>query len=332
VTEQAAARAEGPLVQQQDPRVRWRTAGHRPILPIVRAAILILLALVAITTPGFLSEPSMLSLLTTVSFIGCVAVGMTLITISGNIISFSLGAVVGATAMIFVLAVNWGGLAFGILAALAFGATANAAQGLIIGLVRANPIIVSIASLSLIYGTAEAFAEHGTIYAQAGASYGIIKGKVGGLPIEFVVFLAATAIGQFILSFTVFGRNLFMIGSSFGAAEALGIRTWRSITGAYLWAGLFTALAGIMLAVRYDAASMAYGMGYDYDAIAAVLVGGTVIKGGEGSITRTLVGAMIIAILQIVLLLYGFRQEWQYLLAGLIVLVVIVVQARGGRD
>ena len=95
--------------------------------------MLVALLAVALSTPGFLSQPSMLSPLTTVSFIGCVAIGMTLITISGNIMSFSLGALTGATAMIFVLAVNWGGFACGLVAALAFAGLANALQGFLIG-------------------------------------------------------------------------------------------------------------------------------------------------------------------------------------------------------
>ena len=309
-----------------------RAGEPRNYVGIVRAIVLVILAAVALTTPGFLSQPSILSLLTTVSFIGCVAVGMTLITISGNIMSFALGALVGATAMIFVLAVNWGGFAFGLTAALAFAGLTNALQGFLIGWLRANPIIVSIAALALIYGVAEAFAAHGTIYAAAGTSYGGFKGRIAGIPVEFVVFLCVAALGQFILSLTAFGRNLFLIGSSFRAAEAVGVRTWRAITGAYLWAGLFTAPAGIMLAIRYDAASMNYGMGYEYDAIAAVLVGGTIIKGGEGSVLRTLAGALIIGVIQVVLVLQGLRTEWQYLIAGLVVLGVIALQTSGTRD
>ena len=309
-----------------------RAGEPRNYVGIVRAIVLVVLAAVALTTPGFLSQPSILSLLTTVSFIGCVAVGMTLITISGNIMSFALGALVGATAMIFVLAVNWGGFAFGLIAALAFAGLSNALQGFLIGWLRANPIIVSIAALALIYGVAEAFAAHGTIYAAAGTSYGGFKGRIAGIPVEFAVFLCVAALGQLILSLTTFGRNLFLIGSSFRAAEAVGVRTWRAITGAYLWAGLFTAPAGIMLAIRYDAASMNYGMGYEYDAIAAVLVGGTIIKGGEGSVLRTLAGALIIGVIQVVLVLQGLRTEWQYLIAGLVVLGVIALQTSGTRD
>jgi len=303
---------------------------HRLLLA-VRATVVLLLVAGCLLTPGFLSAPNILSLLTTVSFIGCVAAGMTLITISGNIMSFCLGATAGAAAMVFIVALNWGGIGVGLVASLAVAALVSAAQGFAVGWVRANPIIVSIATLALIYGVAEIFASHSAVYPRPGSGYEIFKGKLAGVPIEFVVFLCVTAAGQFILSFTRFGRNLYMIGSSFPAAEAAGVKTWRTVTGAYLWAGIFTGLSGIMLAIRYDGANMAYGTGYDYDAVAAVLVGGTLIKGGQGSVLRTLAGAMIIAIVQALLLLLGFRQEWQYLFTGLIVLAVIILHTTGER-
>jgi len=304
---------------------------RRQLLIAVRVAVVALLVGACLLTPGFLSAANMLSLLTTVSFIGCVAVGMTLITISGNIMSFCLGATAGASAMVFIVALNWGGVGIGLVAALSLAALLNAAQGFAVGWVRANPIIVSIATLALIYGVAEIFASHSAVYPRPGTGYAIFKGKLGGVPVEFVVFLCVVAVGQFILSFTRFGRNLYMIGSSFRAAEATGVKTWRSITGAYLWAGLFTGLAGIMLAIRYDGANMEYGTGYDYDAVAAVLVGGTLIKGGQGSVLRTLAGVMVIAIVQAMLLLQGFRTEWQYLITGLIVLAVIILHTSGER-
>jgi ribose/xylose/arabinose/galactoside ABC-type transport system permease subunit len=217
----------------------------------------------------------------------------------------------------------------GLLTGIAFGAVLTGLQGFVIGWVRANPIIVSIAVLALIYGVTQAFAEKGTIYADPGPVPALFKGKIAGMPIEFITFLISAGIAQFILSATQFGRNLFMVGSSFRAAEAVGVSTWRTITGAYLWAGIFTSLAGIMLAIRYESANMDYGIGYDYDAIAAVLVGGTAIGGGQGSALRTLAGAMVIASVQVMLLLQGLRQEWQYLAAGLIVLAVIILQSRG---
>jgi ribose/xylose/arabinose/galactoside ABC-type transport system permease subunit len=307
----------------------WSSLTRARLFSAAQAVGLVALLVVILSTPGFLAGPSILSLLTTVSFIGCVAIGMTLITISGNIMSFALGATVGVTAMVFILAVNAFGFGLGLLCGLACGAAITALQGFAVGWVRANPIIVSIAALALIYGVTQAFAEKGTIYADPGTVPAFMKGKIAGVPIEFLVFLVSAAVAQFILSATRFGRNLFMIGSSFRAAEAIGVRTWRTVTGAYLWAGLFTSLAGIMLAIRYDSANMDYGVGYDYDAIAAVLVGGTAIGGGQGSALRTLAGALVIAAVQVMLLLKGLRQEWQYLAAGLIVLAVIILQSRG---
>ena len=294
-------------------------------------AAVAILAVVAFTSPGFTAAPSVLALLTTISFIGCVAVGMTLITISGNIMSFCLGATTAATAVLFVGVLNRGGLGPAIIAALACGALVTAAQGFVIGWVRSNPIIVSIAMFALIHGVAQSITQGQTIYAATGAGHELLKGKLAGIPVEFLLFLCVLAIGQFILSFTTFGRNLYMVGSSLRAAEAAGVRTWRTVTGTYLWAGLFTAVSGIMLAVRYSLANMEYGLNYDYDAIAAVLVGGTTIQGGQGSVLRTLVGVLIIGVVQIVLLLHGLRQEWQILITGLIVLGVIMLHTTGDR-
>jgi ribose/xylose/arabinose/galactoside ABC-type transport system permease subunit len=306
-----------------------RRLGRAQVFSAAQAAGLVVLGGVVVTTPGFLAGPSILSLLTTVSFIGCVAIGMTLITISGNIMSFALGATVGVTAMVCILAINWLGFGPGLLVGFAFGSLITGLQGFAVGWVRANPIIVSIAALALIYGATQAFAERGAVYAIPGIVPAILKGKVAGMPIEFIAFLASTAVAQLILYATRFGRNLVMVGASFRAAEAVGVHTWRTVTGAYLWAGLFTSLAGIMLAIRYESANMDYGVGYEYDAIAAVLVGGTAIGGGQGSAVRTLAGAMVIAAVQVMLLLKGLRQEWQYLVAGIIVLAVIILQSRG---
>ncbi len=297
----------------------------------IRALAVAALAAIALTTPGFVSVPSFVSLLTTISFIGCVAVGMTLITISGNIMSFSLGATVGASAMIFIFAANALGAYPAFALALAFGGLLSGAQGLLIGFARANPIIVSIASLSLIYGASEGLAETGSVYAAAGATRGMFSGALFGVPVEFLLLLGVTAITQALLSCTVFGREIFMAGSSYRATAAIGARIWRIVAGAYVWAGVLAALAGVMLALRYGSASMSYGAGYDYDAVAAVLVGGTPMKGGEGSALRTFCGALVIAVIQVALLLRGFRPEWQYFISGLVVLGVIMLQSRG-RD
>jgi ribose/xylose/arabinose/galactoside ABC-type transport system permease subunit len=308
-------------------RFAWIT-DHIDFVDGLRIAVFAALAIGAVLTPGFLSFPSLLSLLTTLSFVGCVAVGMTMITLSGHIMSFSLGATAAAAAVAFVYVLNAGGLAAGVAAALVTGASISAAQGIIIGSLRANPIIVSIASLALIYGILNLLTGNATLDVDSGSVLAPAWRRPFGIPIEAVAFLLCLAIGQFLLSFTIFGRRVFLIGSGMRSADVLGLRVWRSVTAVYAWAGMFAAMAGILLATRYNQANMEYGIGYDYDAIAAVLVGGVAIKGGVGSMWRTLAGVCLMATVQVVLLLHGFRQEWQYLIAGLIVLLVVVLQSR----
>jgi ribose/xylose/arabinose/galactoside ABC-type transport system permease subunit len=120
-----------------------------------------------------------------------------------------------------------------------------------------------------------------------------------------------------------------MVGSNLQAARAAGVSIWRTVAGSYVLAGLFAALAGILLSARYGSGDMELGVGYDYDAIAAVLVGGTAIHGGEGSVMRTLMGVAVVAVIQVVLLLHGFSQQMQYLMTGLIVLAVILLHGLG---
>jgi ribose/xylose/arabinose/galactoside ABC-type transport system permease subunit len=280
---------------------------------------------VAYLTPGFLSGPTFQSLLTTVSFVGCVAIGMTLITMSGNILSLSLGATVGASALVTIACVNQVGWAKGAAVALLFGGLLGMAQGMFIGGLRANPIVVSIASSVLIYAGAQPITGNGAFYANTRPPDALLNVHFLGVPFEFVVFVAVFATCQLLLSFTVFGRNIIMVGDSFRASRASGIPSAATIVGAYFAAGLFSSVAGVLLALRYGRASMEFGLGYDYSAIAAVLVGGTSVAGGRGSAVRTFVGMMVIGVVQVLLLLHGLRQEWQYLVTGIIVLGVIML-------
>ena len=123
-----------------------------------------------------------------------------------------------------------------------------------------------------------------------------------------------------------------MVGSNWRAALAAGLEPARVVLGAYVVAGLCTALAGILMAARYSSGDLEIGLGFDYSAISAVLVGGTAISGGEGSAIRSLIGAFIIAVCQVLLLLHGFSTQIQYLAIGLIVLFVIQQQTLADSD
>ena len=283
----------------------------------------------ALSTPGFLTPLSINALLTAISFVGCVAVGMTFITLTGNIMSLALGATVSASALAFLASLSFGIVPALLIAAL-FGTAITAAQGFLVGYFRANPILVSIAALSLLLGGA-AFATGGHRIYPAGAGIEFFKGRVAGVPINAAVFFATAIAGQFVMSWTRIGRLMTMVGSNPRAAIAAGIDITATITVAYAIAGACAAIGGVLLAARYGSGDMELGAGYDYSAIAAVLVGGTGISGGSGSAWRTLIGVIVIAVIEVVLLLRGFSEQLQYLITGLIVLSVIMLHTLGER-
>jgi ribose/xylose/arabinose/galactoside ABC-type transport system permease subunit len=277
-------------------------------------------------TPGFTATASLLSFVNTLALVGCVAVGMTFVTLSGNIMSFALGATMGTSAVVFA-ALSGYGAGVAVAMALAVALALNAAQGLVVGVFRANPIIVSIAALALIGGGVELVTENRIIYSAEG-SLAFLKGKLAGIPLSGIVFLACAAFAQALLRYTRFGQQVVMVGSNFRAATAAGVKTWRTVTAAYAWAGVFAGVAGILVAARYDAGHLEYGAGYDYSAIAGVLVGGTAIRGGSGSVVRTVLGIVVITATSVVVLLRGFETEHQQLLIGLIVLAAVLVQGK----
>lgn len=280
--------------------------------------------LFAVTTPGFFSMTSIRSLLTTVSFIGCVAVGMTFITLSGNIMSFSIGAAMSATTIVFMMSLSLG-LIPALLLAFVFSAVISGAQGWVIGYFRANPLIISMAAYAFIIGGATYVTGGRGVYPTSDVTE-ILKENLGPIPGPLAAFLATVIAGQAILSFTRFGRSIYLVGANPRAAKAAGIEPWRTVMWAYVVAGLFTAISAVLIAARYRSGDMEHGIGYEYRAISAVLVGGTAIQGGEGSVIRTLAGTFFIALMQGLLILRGFGIEMQYLLIGLIVLAVIMLQ------
>ena len=253
---------------------RWRlplphSTGGRLLVAIRLAAVLALVAAAA-TTPGFFTTVSLFSLLNTMSFIGCVAVGMTFITLSGNIMSFALSVTLSTSGIIFIAALPLG-LAGAMMTALAFGAAITGIQGAVIGYFRANPIIVSMAALALITGGATLITQGHGVYPQDNAA-APLQGRVFGVPMPLFAFIVTVVAAQIVLSFTRFGRQLYMVGSNWRAALAAGLAPARVVLGAYVAAGLCTALAGILMAGRYSSGDLELGIGYDYHAISAVLV------------------------------------------------------------
>ncbi|MFZ2068320.1 MAG: hypothetical protein WAV27_20295, partial [Xanthobacteraceae bacterium] len=225
--------------------LRRRLPRVRHVSLAIRLGAAAAIAIYALTTPGFLTALSFNALLTAISFVGCVAVGMTFITLTGNIMSLALGATVSASALMFLACLSLGILpAF--LATVLFGIVITGAQGFLVGHFRANPILVSVAALSLLLGAA-AFVTGGHRIYPGGAGLEIFKARVAGIPVNAWCFFITAAAGQFILSWTRIGRLMAMVGSNVRAATAAGISTTAAVTVAYVIAGACAAISGILL-------------------------------------------------------------------------------------
>jgi ribose/xylose/arabinose/galactoside ABC-type transport system permease subunit len=318
VTDDADRLREGGIADRV-----WRIAVSKQSIAGLGLAVIVILALL---TPGFTSSASVNALINTASFIGCIAVGMTFITLSGNIMSFSLGAATGLAAITCASMTRFG-LAAALLAPLMLSVAINALQGFVIGFFRANSLIVSIAALALINAVAEIATASQTIYVE-GDALDAFKGRLWGIPLAGVAFLASVIVGQAILRHTQFGQSVVLLGSNSRAATAAGVEVWRTTTLVYAMAGLFSGISGVLLAARYGAGTIEMGSGFDYSAIAGVLLGGTAIAGGQGSVTRSLVGVAVMAVVAVVLLLRDFETQYQYLLTGLIVFIAVLAQGR----
>jgi ribose/xylose/arabinose/galactoside ABC-type transport system permease subunit len=284
----------------------------------------------AIDTPGFLTGTNVRSILAQSAYIGVFAVATTLIMISGNLFSLSL-AVTGAVTATTFLALLPHGSAVAIVATLALGTVILLVQGLAIGVLGANPIIISIAAGGLQEGVFLWATKGSTIVPPFGdTSYQWLNRRftfpwIGQLPLAVYVLLAMVIVLELVLRLSRFGKLLFLVGESRIAARAAGLPTAFVIAGAFALAGLCTAIAGIELGAFNASGSLLVESNFTYDGIAAAIIGGSAIAGGRGSVIQALGGAILLQSISDMLLLRGYSEGWQILVKGLIVFVVVVL-------
>lgn len=289
-------------------------------------------ALAAVTTDGFLTVANMKAILFSGSFVGIAAVGTTVLMLSGNLFSLSLGTTISVGAIAFLSALHLG-LAVAIVLTLLLGLAIFAAQGAIVGVFDANPIIVSIAAGAIQAGLVTWLTSGTQVVASgSGTAWQTLGGSVLGIPFGFYVLVGFTLFAAFLTYRTTFGRALYLIGENRRAARAAGLRVWLVTSCAFGVAGLAAATAGIVLGAFNGTATLSIGGSYTYDAVAATLVGGTSIQGGHGSVWRAFFGAFFIASVTDLLLLRGYSTGVQILVEGIAVVIVVVLVQVAARS
>lgn len=277
------------------------------------------------TTTGFLTVSNLKAILTAAAFVGIIAVGLTVIVLSGNLFSLALGQTAAISAMVFLYSLRLG-LAAAIVLTLLLGLAIGAVQGFAVGAWRANPIIVTIGAAGLMEGMA-VWLSHGQsiVPPPSETSWQRLAEPVFGLAAPVYVFIALAVILAAVMHRTRFGHQIYLLGENRVAARAAALPITLLTVGAFGIASLYTAASGILVGATSANASLLLTGSYTYDAIAAALVGGNAVTGGRGSIARTVAGAILIATISDMLLLRGYSTGGQILVRGIIVLVVVVL-------
>jgi simple sugar transport system permease protein/ribose transport system permease protein len=308
------------LEQRFGPLAEWRSL--RGLFTGLAALGLAVLVVLALTTDRFLTVENIKAILSSASIVGIMALGLTVITLIGSLVSLAIAATAVMGAMVFLAELHLG-LVPALAISMAAGAAVTALQGLIIGAWGANPVILTIGAGFLLSGITTK-ASGGVIVQPAGGGYATLNSTPLGVPLGVYVMVALALVLQFVLKRTVLGRRVTLIGENREAARAAGMRIPRITAIAFAIAGASFALGGAFLGAFNKGASAQLEGTATFDVIAAVLVGGTLISGGRGSALRTLAGAIVIATISDLLLLRGFNTGAQILLKGVLVVVVVL--------
>lgn len=291
------------------------------ILPI----LLLIGILFTFLTPNFLTPGNIVNILRQASINIVLATGMTFVILTGGI-DLSIGSILGVSAVVGVLASLLPGIGwFAVPAALLTGLGLGLLNGALIAFLDLPPFIVTLGALTALRGVAYLVANGTTVinrnlnFAWIGNNY------LGPLPWLVVIALLAVFVSWFILRRTVLGVQIYAVGGNQQAARLTGIKVNRVLLFVYGVSGLLAGLAGVMSASRLYSATGMLGNGYELDAIAAVILGGTSFSGGIGTIFGTLVGALIIAVLNNGLTLLNMSFFWQLVVKGLVIIFAVTI-------
>lgn len=288
--------------------------------------LFILCLLLSILSPVFLSKNNILNVLRQVATNLYIACAMTIVIILGGI-DLSVGSTVALSGVIvggFIAFENlplWVAVVSGLLTGLAVGAV----NGFLISKTTIPPFIVTLSTMNIVRGASYIYTGGQPIRVMSDSFNFIGSGYIGDIPMP-IIYLVIIVIASFIImSKSKLGRHIYAVGGNPVAARFSGIKNSRVLFFAYLFSGLMSAIAGIVLASRMFSGQPTAGQGAEMDAIAAVVLGGTSMSGGVGKIGGTVIGALIIGVLSNGLNLLGINSFWQYIVKGVVILIAVYV-------
>lgn len=298
---------------------------------VIVAAIVVEAVIFATIAPQFLSVPNLVNVALSIAITGILAVGMTMVILTGGI-DLSVGSVValaGVVAAMLAAAGGPSGVALGVVAALAIGLGVGLFNGVVVAHFRVPPFVATLAMLTICRGLAFVLSG-GRSIGNLPESFNLVgRERVLGLPLPVILMALVFAAGWFLLRRTVIGRYIYAVGGNRKATFFAGVDTKRVIVLTYVINGLLVGLAGFVLASRLGAGVPNSGIQYELDVIAAVVVGGTSLTGGQGSVVGTFWGAVFIGVLNNGLNLFGVDPYMQKIALGVVLLLAVFADQAG---
>lgn len=298
------------------------------------ASLIAIFVFFSVASPNFFNYTNITSILFSTVVIGTLALGATFVIVTGGI-DLSVGTGMALCAVISgVLIAQWGvPVPLGVLGTLLFGGLVGLVNGLNVTVLKLPPFIATLAMMLVAEGLALVISGSAPIYFSESSGYtDISTGSIipgADFPNAVLILALAAVLGGIVLNRTLLGRYTYSIGSNEEATALSGVNVRRWKITVYVLSGIFIGLAGVLISARLGSAQPATGMGYELQAIAAVVIGGTSLSGGKGSIVGTVIGALIISVLNNGLQITSVPQEWQNVILGCVIVVAVYAdQAR----
>ena len=293
------------------------------------AAFIVLCVFLSFANEFFLTWGNWTNILRQTAINGILAIGVTFVILTKGI-DLSVGAVMalaGAVGASLATASNPHSIWFVLLAGCTVGVVLGGLNGLAVAKLSLPPFVVTLGMLSVARGMTYIFTDGRPIPDLSDGLLWLGSGSVLGIPVPILLLVVVFSICWFVLRHTVFGRHIYAVGGSEKSATTSGVKVPRVISLAYVVSGLLAALAGLVLTARTTAALPQAGIAYELDAIAAVVIGGTSLSGGRGSLLGTLFGALIIGTINNGLDLMGVSSYYQQVVKGLIIVGAVMLDA-----
>lgn len=298
----------------------------------ILAVLVALTTFMALAAPNFATLDNLLNIARAISINAIIAAGMTFVILTAGI-DLSVGSTVAVSGVTAVLAAITGMPAiFAVLIGVLAGAIAGLVNGALSAYLALAPFIVTLGLMTFLRGLAYTLTEGQPIVDSALSFRDLGNGYIAGIPVPVIVMLGVYLVSWFVLERTKFGRHVYAVGGNPEAARLAGVRVKRVLTSVYVIAGALAGLAGVIFAARVVSAQPTAGTGYELDAIAAVVLGGTSLAGGKGRIVGTLIGSVILGVLTTGLILMNVQFFTQLLIKGLVIIFAVAIDSLKQRS